>query len=110
MPLVYSAADIFLGTSLQEAFGQTYCEAAACGLPIVGFRVGGVPEIARHGANARLVDPGDVDATVQELRTLMADPSARAELGRGGRALVEAEFTLRRQGERWMEFLRGMAS
>jgi glycosyltransferase involved in cell wall biosynthesis len=110
MPLVYSAADIFLGTSLEEAFGQTYCEAAACGLPVVGFRVGGVPEIARHGLNARLVEAGDLDGTIEQLRCLIREPSARVELGRAGRDLVEAEFTLRRQGERWMEFLRGMPS
>jgi glycosyltransferase involved in cell wall biosynthesis len=109
MPLVYSAADIFLGTSLEEAFGQTYCEAAACGLPIVGFRVGGVPEVARHDLNARLLDAGDVDGIVRELRTLMADASARAAMGRAGRELVEAEFTLRRQGERWMDFLKAMS-
>jgi glycosyltransferase involved in cell wall biosynthesis len=108
MPVVYSAADIFLGTSLEEAFGQTYCEAAACGLPILGFRVGGVPEIARQDLNARLLDAGDVDGTVRELRTLMADASARAAMGRAGRELVEAEFTLRRQGERWMDFLQAL--
>ena len=108
MPLVYSAADVFLGTSLEEAFGQTYCEASACGLPVVGFRVGGVPEIARHDENARLVEAGDADAIVKELESLLDDASRRAEMGRAGRAIVEAEFTLRRQGERWMEFLRGI--
>jgi glycosyltransferase involved in cell wall biosynthesis len=108
MPLIYSAGDIFLGTSLEEAFGQTFCEAAACGLPSVGFRVGGVPEIARHDVNARLVEAGDVDGLVAELERLLSDASARAEMGRAGRALVEAEFTLRRQGERWMEFLRAL--
>lgn len=108
MPLIYSAADVFLGTSLEEAFGQTYCEAAACGLPVVGFRVGGVPEIARHDVNARLVEAGDVDALVSELEALLEKPTDGAELGRAGRALVEAEFTLRRQGERWMKFVRSL--
>lgn len=106
MPLVYSAGDLFLGTSLEEAFGQTFCEAAACGLPAVGFRVGGVPEIARHEVNARLVEAGDVDGLVAELDRLLSDAPARSEMGRAGRALVEAEFTLRRQGERWMQFFR----
>ena len=110
MPLVYSAADIFLGTSLEEAFGQTYCEAAACGLPAVGFRVGGVPEIARHAVNARLAGAGDVDGLLGELEFLMREPSVRCEMGRAARALVEAEFTLRRQGERWMEFVGSLPS
>ena len=108
MPLIYSAGDIFLGTSLEEAFGQTFCEAAACGLPSVGFRVGGVPEIARHDVNARLVDAGDVDGLVADLEWLLRDASARAEMGRAGRALVEAEFTLQKQGERWMDFIRAL--
>jgi hypothetical protein len=42
---------------------------------------------------------------VEELRRLKADPGLRLELGRAGRALVEKEFTLLRQGERWTEFL-----
>ena len=108
MPVVYSAADIFLGTSLEEAFGQTYCEAAACGLPVVGFRVGGVPEIARHGKNARLVESGDAAGLIGELRALLREPALRADLGTAGKELVASEFTLRRQGERWMEFLPGV--
>jgi glycosyltransferase involved in cell wall biosynthesis len=76
----------------------------------VGFRVGGVPEIARHDENARLVEANDVDGMVKELESLVDDTSRRAEMGRAGRAIVEAEFTLRRQGERWMEFLQGMLS
>ena len=108
MPLIYSAGDVFLGTSLEEAFGQTFCEAAACGLPSIGFRVGGVPEIARHDVNARLVEAGDVDGLIAELGRLLHDASARAEMGRAGRALVEAEFTLQRQGERWMDFIRAL--
>jgi len=108
MPVVYSASDIFLGTSLEEAFGQTYCEAAACGLPVAAFRVGGVPEVARHGRNARLVDPGDVQGLIQELRTLIREPALRAQLGAAGRDVVAEEFTLRGQGERWNAFLPGV--
>lgn len=107
MPLVYGAADLFLGTSLEEAFGQTLSEASACGVPIVAFRAGGVPEIARDGLNARLVDPSDVDGMVREVERLRRDPEQRAALGRAGRSLVEAEFTLERQAERWTRFLEG---
>jgi hypothetical protein len=55
------------------------------------------------------VEAGDVEGLLRELRALLGDATTRAEMGRAGRALVEAEFTLRRQGERWMEFLQGMA-
>lgn len=105
MPVLYSAADVFLGTSLEEAFGQTFCEASACSRPVVAFGVGGIPEVARHGLNARLLEEQSAQAVVSELRRLKSDPEVCRELGRAGRTLVEQEFTLRRQGERWMAFL-----
>lgn len=110
MPFVYAAADVFLGASLEEAFGQTFCEASACGVPVVALRAGGVPEIARHGVNALLVDPARPEGLVEELERLRRDPALRAELGRGGRALVEAEFTLDAQARRWEAFLAGWPS
>ena len=108
MPLVYSAGDIFPGTSLEEAFGQTYGEAAACGLPWSLPR--GRPGIARQDVNALAGKCRRRGCNRCELRTLIADSAARAEMGRAGRKLVEDEFTLRRQGERWTEFLQGMPS
>ena len=110
MPLLYSAADLFVATSLEEAFGQTLCEAAACGLPSVAFRVGGIPEIARPDCNACLVEPFDVRALVEEVRALIQDAPRRAALGRAGRELVEREFTLAAQAARWMKYLDDLCS
>src|SRR5262249_54328410 len=105
MPLLYSAADLFVATSLEEAFGQTLCEAAACGVPSVAFRVGGIPEIARPDCNARLIEPFDVRALIEQVRALIRDGSLRAALGEAGRKLVEREFTLAAQAARWMKYL-----
>lgn len=110
MPLLYSAADLLVGTALEEAFGQTFLEAAACRIPSVAFRVGGIPEVARHDVNARLVDGFDVDRMLAEIEGFLRDPDAREAFGHAGRAMVEAEFTLRRQGERWMTYLDGLAA
>lgn len=105
MPFVYAAADVFLGTSLEEAFGQTFCEASACGVPVLALRAGGVPEIARDGVNAILVEPGQPDGLLDGIERLRSDAELRLALGRGGRALVEAEFTLDAQARRWRSFL-----
>lgn len=109
MPLVYSAADVFVGTSLEEAFGQTLCEAAACGLPSVAFNVGGVSEIARHDCNARLVDEMTADGIIREIEFFRESRDRRQTFGAEGRAIVETEFTLHQQGERWINYLRNLA-
>lgn len=44
MSIAYSAADIFITTAIQEAFGQTTIEALCCGKPVIGFPVGIIPE------------------------------------------------------------------
>lgn len=48
MRLVYSAADVFLCTSILEAFGKTVAEAMACGTPVVCFDYSGPGEIVEH--------------------------------------------------------------
>jgi glycosyltransferase involved in cell wall biosynthesis len=105
LPLVFNAADVFVNTSLEEAFGQTLCEAAACQVPVVAFRVGGVPEIARDGINARLVDEQNELALAKEIEFFKGDRDARLAYGKAGRHVVESEFTLKAQGERWLSYL-----
>ncbi|MBE9178292.1 glycosyltransferase [Oculatella sp. LEGE 06141] len=105
MPLVYSAADIFVGTSLEEAFGQTFCEAAACALPVVAFNLDGIPEVARHNLNARLANQTTAEALLQEIEFFRQNPAKRQAFGAAGRAMVEAEFTFKAQGDRWMNYL-----
>ena len=55
--MVYSAADVFVMPSSQEAFGLTALEATACGTPVIGFAVGGLLDILRPGINGLLVPP-----------------------------------------------------
>lgn len=105
MPLLYAAADLFIGTSLAESFGQTYCEAAACGLPFVAFRIGGIPDLARHNVNAKLVDNIDVEQYLKEVSFFMNNPAERLRFGSAGRSIVEAEFTLEKQAENWQYYL-----
>jgi glycosyltransferase involved in cell wall biosynthesis len=106
MPLLFNSADIFLGTALEEAFGQTLCEASACALPIVAFNVGGIQEMARHDVNARLVNDISPLGLVSEIKYFMSNPNERDKFGLAGRKVVESEFTLKRQSERWMEYLK----
>ena len=60
---VYSAVEVMVVPSMQEAFGQTASEAQACGTPVVAFDSGGLTDIVRHektGYLARSFDPEDL--------------------------------------------------
>ncbi len=80
--LYYSAADIYVSTSMTESFGLANLEALAAGVPSICTAVGGVPDVV--GIGAYLIPAGDQDALVQALRELVADPGTRARLARRG--------------------------
>lgn len=101
MPVIYSAADVLVHTALEESFGQTLMEAAACGLPIVSFRSGGMTEIARHEVNALTVAAPDEPGFLRAVSELLADPARRRSLGEAGRSIVENEYSLQRQYDSW---------
>jgi glycosyltransferase involved in cell wall biosynthesis/LmbE family N-acetylglucosaminyl deacetylase len=82
MGLYYSAADIYVSTSITESFGLANLEALAAGVPSICTTVGGVPDVV--GTGAYLIPAGDERALIQALRELVADPGARARLVRRG--------------------------
>lgn len=61
LALLYSAADLFVFPSIQEALGYTAMESMACGTPCVAFRQGGVPDLIDHRVSGYLAEPFDSD-------------------------------------------------
>jgi len=64
---VYSAADIFLMPSLEEAFGQVTIEALSCGIPVVSFPNGGSLDIINNGMNGELAEDFSFEALFKAL-------------------------------------------
>ena len=81
---VYNQARIFLQPSFKEGFGFTCIEAMACGAALVTTDNGGADEYAVHGETALVVPPGDVDAMVAAMDTLLIDDVRRMALARAG--------------------------
>lgn len=109
MPLIYGAADVFVSTGTEEAFGQTLLEASACGRPVVAFNVGGVSDVVVHGQTGLLANSVSAEELISCVDRLRNSPNLIRELGRNGRARVEASFSLKRQGEAWIDCLKRLA-
>lgn len=103
LSLIYSAADVFVIPSLQEAFGQTALEALACGTPVVGFDVGGIPDMVRPGITGLLARVGSVDELRDAIAGLLGDPVAREAMAENCRRIAVEEYALEVQARRYIE-------
>ena len=80
-----SAAEILVLPSEYEAFGIVLLEAAAAATPVIGTRVGGIPEAMSDGKNGFLVDYNDQVMLANKISSLIEDEKLCQELGNHGR-------------------------
>ena len=93
----WQRADIGVLTSDNEGMPVSLMEAAACGVPVVATRVGGIPELVVEGVTGLLSPAGDAEAFVDALQTLLQDAEMRRRLGTSARARAEQELSVTRQ-------------
>ncbi len=85
------------GSGREEGLGMAMLEAAASGVPVIGSRVGGIPEGINDGQTGFLVPERDPAALAERLQTLLGDQALRRQLGVAGRAKMMAQFDLAEQ-------------
>jgi len=88
---LYSAVDVMIVPSRQEAFGQTASEAMACGVPVVAFGHTGLLDIIDHKRNGYLAKPFDIDDLVEGIKFVL-DADNYSELSQMAREKVLREF------------------
>jgi glycosyltransferase involved in cell wall biosynthesis len=89
----YSAADVFVTMPWYEPFGITPVEAMACGVPVIGARVGGVQYSVEDGRTGFLVEPRNADALARRLAHFFSNPSIPRLLGKRARRRACERFT-----------------
>lgn len=73
MALAYSAADLFVIPSLEDNLPNTVLESLACGTPVVGFTIGGIPDMIQNGENGVLVDEISTEKLAKALKHTLAN-------------------------------------
>lgn len=88
----YQKTNIFIMPSIIEGLGLVYVEAMDAQTPVIGTRVGGVPEVIRDGSGL-LVEPQNSDQIADSIISIFKDPEAAKEMGRKGKEVVKKYFT-----------------
>jgi glycosyltransferase involved in cell wall biosynthesis len=94
LALVYSAVDLFLFPSLADNCPLAVIESMACGLPVVAYSTGGIPEIVKNGQTGLLVERRNRLEFIKAVEHLIFGQALRETYGRAGRARVENMFSL----------------
>lgn len=92
MPEIYRSADISVLPSFMEATSITGLESMACGLPLVGTRVGGIPTLISDGETGLLVPAGDAAALGNAIVYLVNNAALREAMGLKARLKAEQQF------------------
>lgn len=106
LSVFYSAADLFVIPSIQDNLPNTALEATACGVPIVGFDVGGIPDIVQGHRNGRAVPVGDTAAMAAAIHEILGDAERRRVMAEEARAIAISQFSLETQASRYESLYR----
>jgi glycosyltransferase involved in cell wall biosynthesis len=100
LSLLRSAAVSVLPSRCHENQPLLVLESLACGVPVVGTKLGGVPELIRQGVDGDLVAPNAPDELADRIGAILSDPRRAYEMGQAGREKMDQEFSPSRHLQR----------
>lgn len=86
-------ASVCVLPSFSEGLGRVVVEAMATSTPVIGSRVGGIPEVIQDGVTGFLVPPGDEPALADKIRWVLEHPAETDTMGRNARIFAERFFS-----------------
>lgn len=99
---VYSAADLFVIPSLEDNLPNTVVESMACGTPVLGFNIGGIPDMVEHKKTGYLVKPRDVKGIIEGITWFInASTETRLKLSNQCRKKAEELYALHIQANNY---------
>lgn len=109
LAVVYSAADVMVVPSTEEAFGQTASEALACGTPVVAFNATGLKDIVEHQQSGYLAQAYKIEDLAAGIAWVLENPERHQKLRDRSRQKAEQEFTLELQANRYLSVFKSLS-
>ncbi|MCG1023068.1 N-acetyl-alpha-D-glucosaminyl L-malate synthase BshA [Sutcliffiella horikoshii] len=100
---LYSISDLMLLLSEKESFGLVLLEAMACGVPSVGTKIGGIPEVIDNGKTGYLSDVGDVEDIARNAIEILGDTTLHTKFAENAISRVKEHFSSQRIVEQYEE-------
>jgi glycosyltransferase involved in cell wall biosynthesis len=101
LTLLYSAGDVMVVPSLQEAYGQTALEAMACGTPVVAFHSTGLVDVVKHRETGYLASPFSPDDLASGISWVLEDHDRQRQLSLNASTMAKESFSLEEQAARY---------
>ncbi len=107
----YNKSDIFVLPSNGDSFGNVFCEAMACGLPVIAAACGGVQEFVVEGENGYLVEPNNSNMLAEKIKYLAVNKEIRLRMLKANvvkmKELFSWEAVCKKQTDVYDEILKG---
>jgi len=107
---VYQCADLFVCASREDNLPNTVMEAMACGVAVLGTKVGGIPDMVEDGRTGRLVPGGDAVALADALLDLIRNKAKTHTMGAAAREKCKELYGPSRQVEAYVRLFEDLAA
>ena len=105
---IYSGADVFVIPSFQDNLPNTVLESMACGTPVVGFSIGGIPDMVQHGKTGLLASPYDAISLSAAITELLKNTERRLIFSSNCRRVAVHRYSLARQAVLYYELYKNL--
>lgn len=96
---IYNLADVFVMPSVEDNLPNVVLEAMACGLPVVGFGIGGISDVIVHKKTGYLAQPYDVEDFARGIQWVLFSDN---KLSQNCREKILKEYTLEHQAQQYL--------
>jgi glycosyltransferase involved in cell wall biosynthesis len=110
LSVFYSLADVFVIPSRQDNLPNTVLESMACGTPVVGFNVGGIPDMVRREETGWLAEVDDALSLQESIEQALQNSDKREQMGRWCRDVVLEEYMLEHQARQYLALYKNLCS